>query len=99
MENFMNKLTDMDWGWWPFIKLRPNKDQIMTSLHVAKMALYFGGLYGILLYFVFRAQRHGFDITHLAIYTTVMVIVFFIFYRFTFAYFWNVRATRLSSNK
>ena len=96
MENFMNKLTDMEWSWWPFIKLRPSKDQKMTTLHVAKMALYFGSLYGVFTYFIFHAQRYGFNIIQLIIYTILFIIMFFVFYRLTFAYFWNVRATRIS---
>jgi len=97
MEKFMNKLTDMDLSWWPFMKLRPSKEQKMTTLHVAKMALYFGSLYGVLIYFIFHAQKYGFDMIQLIIYTILFIIMFFVFYRLTFAYFWNVRVTRMSS--
>ncbi len=88
IEEFMNWLTDMDGGWWPFLFLRPAKDVEITTLLVAKMSLYYGIPLGIILAFMFR----GFWAIPFSI------IFFFIGYRITFAYFWNRRARRLNES-
>ena len=31
MEKLFNSLTDINYGWWPFLKLRPQKNEIMTN--------------------------------------------------------------------
>jgi len=31
LENLINGLTDMDWGWWPVLFLRPPKTKIWTT--------------------------------------------------------------------
>jgi hypothetical protein len=98
MENFMNRLTDMDWGWWPFVSLRPAKNQKMTSARVAKMAIYFGGLYGALLYLALILPGNGFSYFDATAYIVCLVFFFFVFYRFSFAYFWNKRARRLQDD-
>ncbi len=88
IEEFMNWLTDMDGGWWPFLFLRPAKDVEMTTLHVAKMSLYYGMLFGIILTFIFKNVWA----------IPFMIVFYFIGYRLTFAYYWNRRARRLTEN-
>ena len=48
LEEFANRLTDQNWGWWPFQFLRPDRAQRMTTLHVAKMSLFYGPIGGLL---------------------------------------------------
>ncbi len=42
IENFMNKLTDMDWGWWPVVHLRLAKDKNIDNFILLKIAPVFG---------------------------------------------------------
>ena len=95
MENFLNRLTDMDWGWWPFASLRPNKNEEMNNTRIAKIAVYFGGVYGALLYLAFIFPKNGFSHIEAAAFILPPMFFFFIFYRFSFAYFWNKRAKRM----
>ncbi|MFC7433403.1 hypothetical protein ACFQNJ_02640 [Hydrogenophaga bisanensis] len=95
MESFMNRLTDMDWGWWPFVSLRPAKNEEMTSARVAKMAVFFGGFYGVLLYLALVFPRHGFSYFDAVACILFFVVFFFVFYKFSFANFWNRRAKRM----
>lgn len=91
--NFMNKLTDMDWGWWPFLFLRPEKNEHMTTLLVLKMSLLFGSFYGLLFgIYIFTKTNSFLDIIEVIVF---FIIFFFIFYRLTFAIFWNIRAKKL----
>jgi hypothetical protein len=85
LEVFMNWLNDMDWGWWPFLFLRPDQNVEMTNRHVAKMSLYYGLPIGLLLGLYFQNLL-------LVLY---VLVIFLVGYRVTFAYFWNRRARRL----
>jgi len=91
----MNKLTDMDWGWWPFLFLRPAKTEYMTSKIVLKMSLYYGFTYGIFIYILTIPSIQEFNIVEAFIFLLIMPIIFFIIYRVTFAYFWNLRVDKL----
>ena len=96
LEEFMNGLTDMDWGWWPVISLRPPKDKDIDNKVLLQISPVFGSMLGLILFFL-REVRHRapFSVTTLILYLLLGVIAFFILYKFTFAYFWNRRATRL----
>ena len=48
IENFMNQLTDMDWGWWPVLFLRPAKDKVIDNIILLKLSMVFGSSIGIL---------------------------------------------------
>ena len=85
IEKFMNWLTDMDGGWWPFLFLRPDKSEDITTALVAKMSIYYGFPTGVILTILFRHW----------IVIPAMVVAFFVGYRLTFAIFWNRRARRL----
>jgi hypothetical protein len=88
IESFMNQLSDMDWGWWPFLFLRPDKTEDMTTLLVAKMSLYYGLPIGVVLALLFWEWWS----------IPFMIIFFFVFYRITFAATWNRRAQRLRNH-
>jgi len=96
LENFMNRLTDMNWGWWPFLFLRPEKEEIMTLKYLAKISLYYGLLYGILL------GIYAYYITHNKIsflFPVAFILFFFVGFSSTFAIFWNRRSRRLQESK
>jgi hypothetical protein len=97
MESFMNALTDKDSGWWPFLRLRPRKDQMMTTLMVAKFSCYFGPFYGGVLYVLLALKDGRILFSGAAFSIALFTLLFFVLYRITFAYFWNKRAKRLQS--
>jgi len=87
--DFMNWLTDMDWGWWPVIRLRPSKENYIDSKLVLMITPIFGSTAGLIVAFF------GFNILTPEIVILSVVgtwPVFFIAYRFTFALAWNERA-------
>jgi hypothetical protein len=98
IEDFMNSLTDMDWGWWPVVSMRPPKDRDIDVRVLAKISPIFGSTMGLLAFLLLVIQRTvTFNITGLFVYVVLGVVAFFILYKFTFAYFWNCRARRLRS--
>lgn len=96
LEHFVNRLTDMDWGWWPFLHLRPNRDQDIDDRLLARMSLYYGSTYGAVLAGYFALHGTGpFTFWHFVRVVVFFMVAFFVFYRITFAYYWNRRAARL----
>jgi len=96
LENAMNYLTDMDGGWWPFLRLRPAQHERMNNGHLLKMALHFGPLYGLLVFawYVFVGLV-ALSILWAVVCVLTSIAFFFGAYKFTFAIFWNRRAKRL----
>jgi len=96
LENFMNWLTDMDWGWWPVVSLRPEKDRDIDNKVLLQISPIFGSVFGLLGFLLSEARPHAvLSITSLTICMLFGVVVFFVSYKVTFAYFWNQRARRL----
>lgn len=96
IEEFMNHLSDLDWGWYPFLFLRPPKNTKMGFIVLAKIALVFGSISGLIIFlFNLAARRHTFDLGDLLMWVSVGIIFFFIVYALTFAHCWNRRAERL----
>ncbi len=98
IEDFMNKLTDMDSGWWPFLHLRPQKDKEIDNAALLKMSWYYGPLYGLLLALLESFLTRQFSFWSIVGNIVFMSIFFFAGYKFTFAIFWNNRARRLQAS-
>jgi hypothetical protein len=103
IEDFMNRLTDKDWTWEPFLELRPPKDRDIDNRIILKLARWFDCIPTA---FVFLSGAFGhlspFTIRHLLFIVLLGCglilfgyVGFFVIYKFTFAYFWNRRARRL----
>lgn len=99
LEDFMNKLTDMDSGWWPFLHLRPQKDKKIDNAVLLKMSACYGPLYGLLLALLASLLTRQFSFWSIVVNIVFMSIVFFPVYKFTFAIFWNRRTRRLQASK
>jgi hypothetical protein len=103
IEEFLNRLNDQDWGWWPLVSLRPKRDEKMTTDYVAKIALFYGGIGGfvfsvvVILLGSLYGGPPGFSeaIWIVAVLTVLITIIFIPVYRVTFAVAWNRRAERL----
>jgi hypothetical protein len=98
LEDFMNKLTDMDSGWWPFLYLRPSKDEEIDNATLLKMAICFGPLYGSLLASLAWFITRQFSPWAIVGNIVFMSIAFFLIYKFTFAIFWNRRVRRMRAS-
>ncbi len=95
IENFMNQLTDMDWGWWPVLFLRPAKEMDIDNITLLKLSMVFGSSIGLLFLLVVFLTS---GVTTWGIFLFCILLgwlLFFVVYKITFAYFWNRRARRL----
>jgi hypothetical protein len=57
LEDAMNRLADMDAGWWPFLHLRPARSEDMDNRCLAAMAAHYGVPFGLLVFWNRRARR------------------------------------------
>ena len=98
IEDAINRLTDIDAGWWPFVRLRPARDQRMDNRRLLKMALHFGPPYGLLV-FAWYLFVDFVPATPLAAAACVLgaIVFFFVTCKFTLAICWNRRAARLQA--
>lgn len=99
IENFMNKLTDMDSGWFPVLFLRPAKDEDIDNMVLLKLSLVFGSAIGIILLWLEFTRGTGISLSSVVFSALSGWILFFVLYKFTFAYFWNRRARRLRNKR
>jgi hypothetical protein len=94
IEDFLNWLSDQDWGWWPVIHLRPPKDERMTMAIVLKLSLLALLPFGLMTFYFYR---------RLGIYGSAMVVLvldlFFVANAGIFATAWNRRAARLQGSR
>lgn len=105
LEDFMNNLTDKDWGWWPYVSLRPDKDEEMDNKFLLRLTLYYtpvmGTIYVFTLLLMPQNRLFGIEsrILSISVAMILMMVFFFIAYRLTFAFTWNKRARRLHKQK
>ncbi|MEO6419166.1 MAG: hypothetical protein ABIP39_07155 [Polyangiaceae bacterium] len=95
LHDFLNSLSDMDSGWWPFLFMRPSPETRMCNRRVAAIA----GLYGVFAaMFANAVIAVSGESVRLSVVTfpVLTTLVFFVMFRITFAWSWNARAKRLS---
>jgi hypothetical protein len=96
LEDFMNKLTDADWGWWPFLRLRPPPHVEMDDFLLLRLAIFGGCFLGLVLFYpLSRILNLPASLFSALLGVLLCSIFFFVGYKFSFAYFWNRRARRL----
>jgi hypothetical protein len=94
-ERLMNFISDADHGWWPFLFMRPEPDERMTTVRVAALAVLYGLLPAVFVNAVVRVTGENADSLHPLLFPLGAVLAFFAVFRFTFAACWNRRAERL----
>lgn len=98
VENAINRLSDFDAGWWPLLRLRPAKDQLMDTMQLVKIVGAAGALVGVPLVGIAAVLQHPYlPWLDLATYLGLACVGFFVVYKFTFALAWNRRARRLQA--
>lgn len=95
-EDAVNRLADLDAGWWPFLRLRPRPHELLDNPRLLRIALHFGPPYGVLVF----AWYVYIDFLPLSLAMAAACVLgavafFFVASKFTFAVFWNRRARRL----
>lgn len=93
VERFLNWLSDKDAEWWPFLFMRPDRDQRMSNLRVLALAILYGVFAGTFTdAWIALAGRAN----EVSVFTfpIVATFAFFVGFRFTFAAAWNRRAAR-----
>jgi hypothetical protein len=53
----LNKLSDMDWGWWPILKCRPSKNQYINTAVLIKITAFYGTILGLLIAFLQKTAK------------------------------------------
>jgi hypothetical protein len=96
IEDVMNNLTDSDMSWWPFLFLRPAKNECMDNIVVAKMSFCFGILYSLVILTLLSVLGRSINMIFGGVLIIFFMVIFFVLYRFIFSIFWNRRAKRLA---
>jgi hypothetical protein len=95
LEDTVNEVSDGAAAWWPFAFLRPAPHERLTSTRVLVLAALYGLFAGLLVDVLARACHRALPV-HPGAFPVGMTLALFAVHRFTFAYFWNRRASRLS---
>jgi hypothetical protein len=103
LEAMLNWVSDQDLQWWPFLFLRPPQNERLGTRRVAAVSALFGLFFGMLtnVALVLANPRAGSELSVFALpaWLTLPVatsVLFFAFFRVTFAASWNRRARRLA---
>ncbi len=97
LEKISNWVSDVDWGWWPFLSWRPSqKDDFKTVLVLKLTAI--TELYA-LVFFVLFINLTGkiIDWVYFGIFLVMVWVLSFLTFKFLFAPAWNRRARRLQN--
>ena len=102
MEESLNWVSDQDHQWWPFLFLRPAPHESMSSLRVAGVSVLVGSFAGMLANVAIVLTSPG-STSRLSLFALpawltlplATFVLFFLFFRTTFAASWNRRARRL----
>jgi len=95
LEQILNTVNDHDGQWWPFVFLRPEQQERMTSFRVAALSLLLGCFFGMLANVVVALSASPAHRPHVVVFPLLTALGFFALFRITFAYSWNRRAARL----
>lgn len=91
LEDVLNAVSDQDWAWWPFLDLRPDTHEPLTTRRVAQMSVCFGPFMALLL---LPLTFGALTVLQSAAVVAVSIVATFAIYRATFAVAWNRRAAR-----
>lgn len=96
LERLANHVNDTDHEWWPFLFLRPDRDERMSSARVALLAALYGVFIGVLVNVGLRLTQGGQVGCSPLVFPAATSLGFFAIFRLTFAASWNRRAERLA---
>ncbi len=99
IEDWHNWASETDFVWFPFRRLKPKPDQLISLSDCLKMAFLFGPFYS--LYNFLRVCIFGrtMDLKELALSMLIFTLFFFVWFNLVTANLWNRRARRLQAQK
>jgi hypothetical protein len=95
LEAAAHRVMDREHEWWPFVFLKPEPEAYLTSVRVAALSCLYAFPAGLISVLMTRAAGDIRDLAQLSSLVAYACAMFFLLYRFTFAYFWNRRAENL----
>jgi hypothetical protein len=103
LEAMLNWVNDQDQQWWPFLFLRPAQHELLGTPRVAAVSALLGLFFGMLTNVAVRLIS-PLPVTELSLFALpawltlplATSVLFFAFFRLTFAASWNRRARRLA---
>ncbi|MEM9951297.1 MAG: hypothetical protein AAF846_06850 [Chloroflexota bacterium] len=104
-EDVINAMTDMDWQWYPYLALRPEKDEKMTTLYILRLTLWHLPMLVlfslIMIFFLPPISIAGLapPISMMLTALFYFMLAYFILMRLIVAPAWNRRANRLHKEK
>jgi hypothetical protein len=97
LDDFINRLNDQDWGWWPFVRLRPPKHERITTGRLAVMSLVYGFVIGaVAIVLLARLGRASWSDSPRVVIASMLL--FFGGWGAIFRPSWNRRAKRLAGD-
>jgi hypothetical protein len=103
LEAMLNWVNDQDQQWWPFLFLRPARHERLGTTRVAAVSGLLGWFFGMLTILAVRltttlpvSELRLFALPAWLTLPLATSVLFFAFFRFTFAASWNRRARRLA---
>jgi hypothetical protein len=94
-ERLANHISDRDRDWWPFLFLRPARDQRIKPLRIVILAVLYGLPFGMLLDIIYALTGSEVTMERPYLIPLVMIGGLFFSYSITLARAWNSRADRL----
>lgn len=95
LEDLLNTVNDHDGQWWPFVFLRPEQGERMSSRRVAVLSLLLGTFFGMLANLAIALSAEPAHRPHLLVFPVCTALGFFAIFSATFAASWNRRAARI----
>jgi hypothetical protein len=103
LEAMLNWVSDQDAQWWPFLFLRPAQHERLGTRRVVAVSMLLGVFFGMLVNVVVAWTSPGgpskLGVLAFPPWLTLPIatsVLFFAFFRVTFAVSWNRRARRLA---
>lgn len=96
-EKMVNDLSDKDREWWPFVALRPERDQPMKNRVVFVLAALYGAMFGVLFNILGAALGVEVAVAQPYLPPLILSMVLFVAYKYSFAWAWNRRAQRIAA--
>jgi hypothetical protein len=92
LEEIHNKAADSNFVWFPFLFLKPKTDEIIDLKRKVKMAICFGCYYSIYKFMISLFWRPVLSAPEVLIASGKFSLLFFLWFTFVTAFFWNRRA-------
>jgi hypothetical protein len=98
LEAAVNEVSDKDWAWWPFLWLRPEKEQHLSLVRIAVISVLYGLPASVLAELGIKLQ-YAATVPELIATSLVFPLLFLFFGSVFVAPMWNRRASALRARR